>query len=322
LHRDIKPSNVFIRENGTPVLLDFGSARTTNSDSRSMTAIVSPGYAPLEQYSKDGHQGPWSDIYALAGVMYRAITGESPPDAVMRLKSDTVPQQLGASRTRYSERFLKAVEWGLMTDEKMRPQTVADWREVFLGRVSMTALNRGPVSLPQTAQPLSQRVNKSVPSTVKAVSVRHTAARAASGWKWVAGLGVGLVLVAIAVAYINTTEINTTEAPDVVPQAPAPVKPPVVVPNPVPSPAPAAVEPNASAANAAATPDIPLRVRREFAVIDRDGDGYLSPEELQARAPRLARHLAEVDTDGDGRISLDEFWQVRKKIMAARPSAP
>src|SRR3990172_3663930 len=114
LHRDIKPSNVFKRENGKPVLLDFGSARhATGSISKSLTAIVSPGYAPLEQYTTDGNQGPWSDIYALSGVLYRAVTGGNPPDAVKRVQSDTVAATLTAARPRYGERLLKAIEWGV-----------------------------------------------------------------------------------------------------------------------------------------------------------------------------------------------------------------
>jgi len=63
LHRDIKPGNVFIREDGSPVLLDFGSARTASSGIE-RTAIVTPGYAPIEQYHSQGRQGPWSDLYA------------------------------------------------------------------------------------------------------------------------------------------------------------------------------------------------------------------------------------------------------------------
>jgi serine/threonine protein kinase len=58
LHRDIKPSNIFIRANGSPVLLDFGAARATGGGTRSLTAVLTPGYAPLEQYATDGKQGP------------------------------------------------------------------------------------------------------------------------------------------------------------------------------------------------------------------------------------------------------------------------
>jgi serine/threonine protein kinase len=92
LHRDIKPSNIFVRESGSPVLIDFGAARhAIGGVTRSLTSVLTPGYAPLEQYSSDGHQGPWSDIYAMAGVLYRALVNDSPPDAVSRMKGDTLP---------------------------------------------------------------------------------------------------------------------------------------------------------------------------------------------------------------------------------------
>src|SRR3954469_19519067 len=144
LHRDIKPSNVFLRTNGVPLLIDFGSARlATGAVSKSMRSMVSPGYAPLEQYMRDGNQGPWSDIYALSGVLYRAVTGEHPPDAVRRMKSDSVPGVLAGARQRYHERFLRAIEWGLKLNEKVRPRSIAEWRELFSGRMPMSALNRG-----------------------------------------------------------------------------------------------------------------------------------------------------------------------------------
>ncbi len=69
LHRDIKPANIFMRDDGSPVLLDFGSARELKGGNQELTAVVSPGYAPLEQYHAHGKQGPWSDLYAFGGVM-------------------------------------------------------------------------------------------------------------------------------------------------------------------------------------------------------------------------------------------------------------
>ncbi|MFO0988661.1 MAG: serine/threonine-protein kinase [Alphaproteobacteria bacterium] len=89
LHRDIKPGNIYIRRDGSPVLLDFGAARQAlGGRSQSLTSIVSAGYAPFEQYTTRGNQGAWTDIYALGGVLYRATTGERPPDSPDRIRDD------------------------------------------------------------------------------------------------------------------------------------------------------------------------------------------------------------------------------------------
>ena len=86
LHRDIKPANIFVRRSDeSPVLLDFGSARQAlGRKSKSVTAIASAGYSPPEQYESDGHQGAWTDIYALSALCYRAITGDVPMEALRR----------------------------------------------------------------------------------------------------------------------------------------------------------------------------------------------------------------------------------------------
>jgi serine/threonine protein kinase len=132
LHRDIKPENVVVRANGQPVLIDFGAARNAiGGTTRNLTAVLTPGYAPLEQYSGEGRQGPWTDLYAFAGVLYRAVTNQAPPDAVSRLRSDSVASGLTAARERYSKSFLGAIEWALTMDEKRRPQSVDDWRRAL-----------------------------------------------------------------------------------------------------------------------------------------------------------------------------------------------
>lgn len=130
-HRDIKPGNIYIREDGTPVLLDFGSARMQASE---LTAVVSPGYAPIEQYHTQGNQGPWSDVYAFGGVLYWVITGNRPHEAAARVRQDTMPPavQIG-DRALYSVEFLAAVDWALAPAEDQRPQSVAEWRVALLG---------------------------------------------------------------------------------------------------------------------------------------------------------------------------------------------
>lgn len=88
LHRDIKPSNIAVRADGVPVLIDFGSARlAVSAKSQSLTAVVTPGYAPLEQYAAKGRQLPATDIYALGAVLYRCVTGITPLDGTSRLSN-------------------------------------------------------------------------------------------------------------------------------------------------------------------------------------------------------------------------------------------
>ena len=137
LHRDIKPANIFIRASGGPVLLDFGSARhALGGATQTLTALVTPGFAPIEQYSSDGEQGPWTDIYAMGGVLYWALTGENPPDAVKRLKRDTVPDRLAAVSTSASLASLRAIDWALQLDERERPRSLAEWRRALNGEIA------------------------------------------------------------------------------------------------------------------------------------------------------------------------------------------
>ncbi len=142
LHRDIKPGNIYIRRgDGSPVLLDFGAARAQmRGKDQNMTAIVTPGYAPFEQYFTDGCQGPWSDIYAFGAVVYKAITGKAPPEAASRVKKDTMAPAIEAGKGRYSDKFLRAVDWALQSDEKKRPQTIEDWQR------ALTSLNPADAS--------------------------------------------------------------------------------------------------------------------------------------------------------------------------------
>ena len=126
LHRDIKPNNIYIRDDGSPLLLDFGAARyAMGVRSHSLTSIVSAGYAPFEQYISNSKQGPWSDIYALGAVLYRAVTGNIPPEATARVKDDEIVPASQAARGHYSEQLLSAIDAALSVDESGRPQSIS-----------------------------------------------------------------------------------------------------------------------------------------------------------------------------------------------------
>ncbi len=141
IHRDIKPNNLFVREDGSPVLLDFGSARQAlGVETRTLTSLVTPGYAPFEQYNsnRDGDkQGPWTDIYALGATLYRAVSGKGPVDALTRagaiLKGhkDLLIPAVMAGEGRYSKGFLRAIDRALAFQPEARPQTIGEWRAMF-----------------------------------------------------------------------------------------------------------------------------------------------------------------------------------------------
>jgi formylglycine-generating enzyme required for sulfatase activity len=137
IHRDINPANIIIRADGSPVLIDFGSARQAlGAESYTLTTVVTRGFAPFEQYSGKS-QGPWTDIYGLGATLYRAVTGNEPQDAMRRSAAimDSEPDPLDDIRNfgqgRYSRHFLSAIDHALQFRESDRPQTVAEWRPQF-----------------------------------------------------------------------------------------------------------------------------------------------------------------------------------------------
>jgi serine/threonine protein kinase len=133
LHRDIKPDNIYVRADGTPVLLDFGAARRVTAN-RDMTNIVSPGFAPFEQYHSQGNQGPWTDIYSLGAVMYWMTTGKKPVESAARVKNDAMlPASSLAEVSVYGAALLDAIEWAMQPDESHRPQSVALLRSAIQG---------------------------------------------------------------------------------------------------------------------------------------------------------------------------------------------
>jgi len=155
LHRDIKPANIYIRkEDGAPVLLDFGAARYSVGEMTGTTAaIVSRGYSPHEGYATDAKlQGPWTDLYGLSATLYRSLSGEAPPEAAGRVLDDTMQPAAAIipDAAAYRAEFLGAIDWGLAVLPKNRPQNVSEWRAHLLpGAPPLPAGATGPRSQPQ-----------------------------------------------------------------------------------------------------------------------------------------------------------------------------
>ena len=145
VHRDIKPSNLMLREeDGSAVVLDFGAARqAVGQRSKAITSILTPGYAPVEQYDgKVDRVGAWTDIYALGMVAYRCISGITDselPDAVSRMLAHTRGEAVLLSATeagkgKFNTKFLEAIEWAMEVDEGDRPQSVDAWQGALAGQ--------------------------------------------------------------------------------------------------------------------------------------------------------------------------------------------
>lgn len=139
IHRDISPDNLILMPDGKLKLLDFGSARSVQ-DGKSMTVLLKAGFSPVEQYQSRG-QGPWTDVYALAGTIYYCLTGVIPPSAVERLDEDSLqkPTALGVALTPDQE---EALLWGLVVQPKSRPASMEIFRQ-RLFPAPMTGGNHG-----------------------------------------------------------------------------------------------------------------------------------------------------------------------------------
>ncbi|MBI3371893.1 MAG: protein kinase [Betaproteobacteria bacterium] len=284
LHRDIKPDNIFVREGEDPVLIDFGAARqSVGGATRNLTAVLTPGYAPMEQYVSDGHQGPWTDLYAFGGVLFRAVTGAGPPDAVSRIKSDSVGEALARVSGLYSEPFLRAIEWALALDEKRRPQDVAAWHSALIDAGTR------PAPAPAEAGAESTVLQPTAPAPLDAPPPKPALRR-----RWIVpAAGVILTLVALAgfLVWQRAARIDSAKQAE---RIASETRPPV-----------------ATAADEALH-KLRREVESEFLAADTNRDGYLSPDEVRGRFPVIAKAFERVDTDGDGRISLQEFMRARR----------
>lgn len=151
MHRDLKPANIFIRADGSPVLLDFGAARQALvNHSQSMTSLATAHYAAFEQYSTNGKQGPWTDIYGLAATCYHAATGEKPMDAPDRILEDKLQPLVVKAAGRYRRDFLLAIDAGLAVRPEDRPQSIDSWRRQLTDPVSRPM---GLVEAPRVDRP-------------------------------------------------------------------------------------------------------------------------------------------------------------------------
>jgi serine/threonine protein kinase len=133
LHLDIKPANIYIRNDGSPVLIDFGAARQTLAEEGlRLNPMYTPGFAPPEQYRNREVLGPWSDCYAIGASMFACLAGVAPQAADHRLEKDRYVSATKLWPNKYSRHLLETIDWCLELDHLNRPQSVFALQKVLL----------------------------------------------------------------------------------------------------------------------------------------------------------------------------------------------
>ncbi|WP_165456636.1 serine/threonine protein kinase [Aquabacterium lacunae] len=259
-HRDVAPDNILIvpdadaPEGMRPVLLDFGAARRVISDhTQSLTAILKPSFAPIEQYAETSHlrQGAWTDLYALAAVLHYCLTGRTPvPSTARAVHDDLAPlssmaDELGRDfGQHYPPALLETIDRGLAVRPEHRLASVAQWRASLLGeplppvtqsimRTTQAPVRPDPASAPAREPTFAPTMLVSRPDAVshEATGLAEASASASSGgmgmltglrqsaWFRAAALGLaGMGLVGLAVLWAGRGPV--TGQPDLQAQTP------------------------------------------------------------------------------------------------------
>lgn len=151
LHLDIKPANIYLRADGSPVLLDFGSARQTlTHDSPKLSPMYTPGFAPPEQYQSMDLLGPWSDIYSVGASIFSCFAGVAPQAADARIYEDKQESAKNIWHGQYSEELLEIIDWCLRLDQQERPPSVFVLQKALLQKPHKTPKKKFLLNLRDT----------------------------------------------------------------------------------------------------------------------------------------------------------------------------
>ena len=154
LHLDLKPANIYLRSDGSPMLLDFGAARQTlNKDLPTLTPMYTPGFAPPELYARAGGLGPWSDVYSIGASMFACMVGSPPQPADQRRLDDKMEQHFLKLDGAYSAELVKLVRWCLQLDPLARPQSLFALQKLLQQAPAATAGAAGAAATAAGAGP-------------------------------------------------------------------------------------------------------------------------------------------------------------------------
>ena len=142
LHRDISADNILLTEDGRLKLIDFGAARLSqNAQGDEYTIIFKRGFAPIEQCSAGGKQGPWTDVYGICATMYYMITGIVPDDSVSRLIEDKLLPLERIDGVRLTPQAMSCIMKGLAVRPEKRFQAMSEFYTALYAAKPSTLAN-------------------------------------------------------------------------------------------------------------------------------------------------------------------------------------
>lgn len=323
LHRDVKPSNIIVRRDGVPILIDFGAARQAmGGRTRTLTGILTPQYAPIEQYALDGKQGPWSDIYSAAAVLHHAIAGFPPPDAASRVGTDPYRPLAVTQADRFDATLLAAVDRGLAFAPDQRPQTIEAWRVLFgtaLPVVEDAPTERLPGSV-QSNGPRLGGVSRNNDEHMPLPSAPTAPTAPPSGRRARVDIWLTLIFVALAAGALWQLQPQIRDLlagpPKVETQAALPPPTPIEVPKETPpatpmptptaTPAPSPPQTNPVSATQKALADQAQRAATEArAVFERADEASKAARAMAGEARIAAARAARPDLENSERLTYD-----------------
>jgi len=333
LHRDIKPSNIIVRRDGVPILIDFGAARQAmGGRTRTLTSVLTPQYAPIEQYALDGKQGPWTDIYSAAAVLHHAIAGVPPPEAAARVGADPYRPLAITQADRFDPAFLSAIDRALAFAPEQRPQTVEAWRSLF--GPSLSAADNTPTQRIGPAPPSAEARSGATPRLGGARRGEEVVPPPPSPARPARGSAKSLVLVAVVViaaaaigwmkfgpgatssasvaspstAAATPTPITTSGTPPTASPSSRPAAPPrAPVPPTAASTQPAApATPDPAAANKALVDQALHAAEEARAVLEKANDSATAAKAMRGEARIVAARAAKSDLENAQRVTADD----------------
>jgi WD40 repeat protein/tRNA A-37 threonylcarbamoyl transferase component Bud32 len=189
LHLDIKPENIYLRSDGSPMLIDFGSARQAFAGTGHVQRVaLTHGYAPLEQYPDKGKQGPWTDIYAIGASMYRCVTGKQPDDsleryqAFLKYKVDPLTPASKIARKYYQPSLLECIDWAMQIYPNDRPQTARALQDALIGKGRQSTRKPATITGPATYRTSSEHEDMTATRAPVSRIRRSQNRRSSRGW--------------------------------------------------------------------------------------------------------------------------------------------